>query len=232
MRELRFQVTSMTVAPFAAVPLVSCALEVSNPDPVVHVHSGLVRCQIQIETMHRDYSAEEQARLLDLFGEPERWGTTLKSMLWTHVAVTLPAFSERVTVDVPVPCSFDFNLAATKYFDGLRAGDIPLDFLFSGTVFYEVVSDAVADPSYQESEPAHRLLQVTPISWDSEARYRLPVQVWRDLMDHYYPNGAWLRLRRDTFDRLSDYKRRHAITTWEEMFDRILPATTRAAVRS
>jgi hypothetical protein len=231
MRELRFQVTSMTAVPFAAVPLVSCALEVLNPDAAVHVHSGLIRCQIQIETMRREYDAEEQARLLDLFGEPERWSTTLKSMLWTHVTVTLPAFSERVTVDVPVPCSFDFNLAATKYFDGLRAGDIPLDFLFSGTVFYEVVSDTVTDASNPDGESPHRLLQVTPISWDSEARYRLPVQVWRDLMDHYYPNGAWLRLRRDTFDRLSDYKRRHAIPTWEEMFDRILLAT-RQAVRS
>ncbi len=43
-------------------------------------------CQIMIEAVRRPYAAAEQEALLDLFGTPERWGTSLKTMLWTHAA--------------------------------------------------------------------------------------------------------------------------------------------------
>ena len=218
MPELKFHIRSAAAVPFAATPLVSFTLEVVNQDAPVRVHSGIVRCQIQLEATRRRYDHAEQQRLLDLFGEPERWSTTLKPMLWTHATFALPQFSDRTTIDLPVPCTYDFNLAATKYFDGLLAGEIPLIFLFSGTVFYESAAD--------------QALQVAPISWDSEARFRLPVAAWRSLMDHYYPNSVWLRLRRDTFDRLAEYKRRHAIITWEEVFDRALPPAELEAMKA
>jgi hypothetical protein len=215
--DLQFNITTVGVVPFAAVPLVSFKLDVVADDPATLVHSGIVQCQIQIEAVRRRYDADEQARLLDLFGEPERWGTTVKAFLWTLTTVTLPQFEGRTTIDVPIPCSFDFNIAATKYFDGLRTGDVPLNFLFSGTVFYESASD--------------RSLLVAPIPWDRESRFRLPVETWRALMEHYYPNGAWLRLRRDAFERLAEYKRLRGIPTWEEALERILPRTEEA-VRS
>jgi hypothetical protein len=215
-RELRFQILSAAAVEFAAVPLVAFKLEVVNDDERVQVHSAVLRCQVQIDATRRRYDRDEQARLADLFGEPERWSTTLKAMLWTHIAVALPQFGDRTVVDLPVPCSLDFNIAATKYFDGLRAGDVALNFLFSGTVFYESRAD--------------HTLQVAPIPWDREASFRLPVAVWREMMDHYYPNGAWLRLHRDTFERLAEFKRQHGIPTWEEAIDRILP--DRLAVRS
>ena len=98
----------------------------------------MLRCQIQIEATRRHYTAEEEARLRDLFGEPERWGQTLRAMLWTHAdlggARRSPA---RPSTELPVPCTYDFNVAATKYFYGLEQGEVPLDFLFSGSVFYE-----------------------------------------------------------------------------------------------
>ena len=100
------------------------------------IHSVALRCQIQLEVTRRQYSAEDQEQLRDLFGETERWGQTLKTMLWTHASVVAPAFQDTTVVDVPVPCTFDFNVAATKYFHGLGDGDVPLNFLFSGTVFY------------------------------------------------------------------------------------------------
>ena len=66
------------------------------------------------------------------------------------------------------------------------------------------------------------------ISWDKEARFRLPVAAWRDMMDHYYPNSAWLRLRRDTFERLADYKRRHAASPrWDQTIEQLVPAPNR-----
>ena len=112
-------------------------------------------------------------------------------MLWTHASVVVPPFTGETTAELPVPCTYDFNLAATKYFYALEDGEIPLDFLFSGSVFYQAGEGA---------------LQVAPISWTQEARFRLPVATWQQLMDTYYPNTAWLQLRRDVFDRLYQYK--------------------------
>ena len=120
MPDLRFAIQSAEAVPFAVLPTITFKLEVTNGDPTERVHSGMLRAQIQIDASRRRYSAEEQARLLDLFGEPERWSTTLRSMLWTHVTMTLPQFAESVVIDVPVPCTFDFNVAATKYSTGSR----------------------------------------------------------------------------------------------------------------
>lgn len=209
MPDLTFTVLGAEVVPYAAVPQLGFSLEIVNVEPNEPVHSGVVRAQIQIEATRRRYDAVEQEALSDLFGEPERWSTTLRAMLWTHVTIPLPQFAERTTIDVPVPCSFDFNIAATKYFHGLSAGDVPLSFLFSGTVFYE--------------SGRERTLLVAPVPWNKEARFRLPVGTWQALMEHYYPNGAWLRLRRDTFDRLAEFKRRYGIPTWEDAIDRLLP---------
>jgi len=86
-------------------------------------------------------------------------------------------------------------------------GDIPLCLMFSGTVFYA------------DSEGA---LRVAPISWDKETRFRLPVKIWQDMMDLYYPNTAWLNLRRDVFERLQEYKVRNGIPSWEQAIERIL----------
>ncbi len=51
----------------------------------------------------------------------------------------------------------------------------------------------------------------------------MPVQVWRDMMEAYYPNGAWLCLHQDAFDRLYQYKVRHGIPTWEQVLENLLP---------
>ncbi len=206
--DLRVQVEGAEVTPFAMVPLLTFRLRVTNASPDETIHNVVLRCQIQIEATKRHYGAGEEARLRDLFGEPERWGQTLRAMLWTHANVVVPPFTGEVTAELPVPCTYDFNIAATKYFYALEEGDIPLDFLFSGSVFY------------QDGDGA---LQVAPISWSLEARFRLPVKTWRLLMDTYYPNIAFVELRRDVFDRLYQYKVRHGIPTWEQAVERILP---------
>jgi hypothetical protein len=144
-----------------------------------------------------------------LFGEPDRWSSTLRSMLWTHADLVIPAFTGSTIADLQIPCTFDFNVAATKYFHGVSDGEIPLILLFSGTLFYAGPEGA---------------LQVAPIPWDKEARYRLPVQVWREMMDTYYPNSAWLSLRRDVFERVYEYKVRQGIPTWEEALTSLLSA--------
>jgi hypothetical protein len=204
--DLSFQVDGAHVTPFAVAPLLTFRLRVSNAPPEEAIHNVVLRSQIQIESTRRKYQPEEEARLRDLFGEPERWGQTLRAMLWTHASVVVPAFTGETLVELPVACTYDFNLAITKYFYALEQGEIPLNFLFSGSVFY------------QDGEA----LQVTPISWSKEARFRLPVATWRHLMEVYYPNLAWLQLRQDVFDRLYRYKLRHGIPTWEQLVERIL----------
>lgn len=172
------------------------------------IHTIALRCQIQLEVTRRRYVPQEQERLLDLFGQPDRWSQTLRNLLWTHANLVVPGFAgANTTVDLQVPCTFDFNVAATKYFDALTDGEIPLLMLFSGTVFYA---------------PPDSPLQVAPISWEQEARYKLPVELWRKMMESYYPNSVWINLRRDIFDRLYRYKMQHGIPTWEQALEHAL----------
>lgn len=209
MPDLDFRVESAAPVPFAAVPLLAFRIAVTNAAAAESIFSVALRCQIQIEVTRRRYTGDEQERLLDLFGEPDRWGQTLRNMHWINVAATVPCFTGSTTVEVQVPCTFDFNVASTKYFHGIESGEIPLCFLFSGTVFYDAGDGAA---------------QVAPISWSKEAKFRLPVQSWRDMMETYYPNSAWLYLRRDIFERLYQYKTLHGIPTWEAALESILPA--------
>jgi hypothetical protein len=209
MPDLDFRVESAAAIPFAAIPTVAFRVAVSNVNPDEAVYSVALRCQIQIEAPRRRYSQEEQERLLDLFGEPERWGQTLRNMLWTNAGATVSGFLGATTVEVQVPCTFDFNVAATKYFHGIGNGEIPLCFLFSGAVYYDGGGGAQ---------------QVVPISWSKEARFRLPAETWRGMMEMYYPNSAWLCLRRDIFERLHQYKIRHGMATWEAALESIIPA--------
>jgi len=48
------------------------------------------------------------------------------------------------------------------------------------------------------------------------------------MMDHYYPNTAWLCLRRDVFERLHRYKVERAIPTWEQALESIIPPPERS----
>jgi len=207
MPELNFQVENAAITPWTIVPQLAFRLRITNSPADQAIHSVALHTQIRLEVTRRQYSADEKERLHDLFGEPERWGRTLRPMLWTLVTVVVPRFEHETTVELPVPCSYDFNLAATKFFYGLTEGEVPLDFLFSGSVFY------------QDSDGR---FQVSPISWTKEARFRLPVKVWQDLMEIHYPNAAWFQLRRDVFDRLYRYKVEQGIPTWEQAVERLL----------
>ncbi|MGA7853440.1 MAG: DUF6084 family protein [Candidatus Acidiferrales bacterium] len=209
MPDLQLTIEGAEVVQYAAAPLLAFKVRIVNQPADEVLHTLALRAQIQLEVSRRKYDANEQARLRDLFGEPSRWGQTLRTMLWTHANVMVPRFAGSTVVDLPVPCSFDFNVAATKYFHGVTGGDLPLCFQFSGTVFYQGADDT---------------MQVAPVSWDKEAKYRLPVKVWKDLMEMYYPNSAWLSLHRDTFEKLYQFKVREGITTWEEALERALSA--------
>jgi hypothetical protein len=132
----------------------------------------------------------------------------MKSMLWTHADTVVSPFTGETTVNLPVNCTFDFNIAATKYFAGLEGGEIPLLFLFSGTIFYQNEFGA---------------LQISQISWNKESNFSLPASIWHKMMEAYYPNSNWLRLERETFERLLAFKTKHGIPTWEQVLEKLLP---------
>jgi uncharacterized protein DUF6084 len=207
MPDLNFAVVGVEAPAFAAVPTIIFKLRIDNTIEQERIHSGILRCQVQINVTRRRYSPEAQAQLLEVFGEPKRWGETLRSLLWTHTSTVIPQFTGSVTVDLPIACTYDFDVVSTKYFNALGEGEIPLTFLFSGTVFYEGKGGN---------------LQVGQVSWSKEASYRLPVTLWQEMMEHYYPNMAWIRLHKDVFDQLYQYKTAQGLPTWEEVVVRLL----------
>ncbi|MEO8970458.1 MAG: DUF6084 family protein [Ktedonobacteraceae bacterium] len=213
MPDLDFEIVGAEVPPYASVPTLIFKLRIVNREgpPTAdeqHIHSVALRCQIQLAVTRRRYNAEEQVQLLDVFGEPKRWGDTLRNLLWMHTSTVVPQFSGNTTVDLPVACTYDFEVVSTKYFNALGSdGDIPLLFLFSGTIFYE-------------GEEGN--LQVGQISWSKEASYRLPVTTWQEMIARYYPNSTWIRLQKDVFDQLYRYKAVHGLPTWENVVERLL----------
>ena len=213
MPDLNFEVEGAAPIPFAVAPQLNFQLRITDSAgaEALLIPAVALRCQVRIEPTRRRYGPAEQERLLDLFGEPSRWGQTLRSMLWTHTSLIVSPFTGQTVVDLPVPCTYDFNVAATKYFYALENGEVALTLLFSGTIFY--------------AEDESGALQVSPISWEKEASYRLPVQVWKEMMDLYYPNSAWLCLRQDVFDQLYLYKSRLGLPTWEQAMERLLDAS-------
>jgi hypothetical protein len=214
MSGLTFAIEGAQAIPFAAAPTIAFALRATSHMPAQPIESIALRTQIQIEAQRRRYNPAERQGLLDLFGEADRWGQTLRPLLWTHVNTTIPAFTGSITIEMHVPCTFDFNVAAAKYFHAIEADDVPLVFQFSGTIF-----STAPDGS----------MQIAQIGWDKESHYRMPARVWHDMMDLYYPNSAWLRLGRDAFNRLHEYKQRNGMATWEQAIESLLPKQKEAA---
>jgi hypothetical protein len=207
MPELDFRVTGVEAAARGLSPLLHFQLEVINSPATELIQSVILQAQIQIQSAHRSYDDEEREKLVDLFGTPDRWGQTLRNRLWAHANTTVRPFTEKTTAVLPIQCTYDLNVTATKYFYSLKEGGVPLLFLFSGTIFY-----AAADGR----------LQVQQISWDRECTYLMPVRVWQELMEHHYPNSIWLSLHRPVFERLYAYKRGQGLPTWEQTIERLL----------
>jgi len=208
MSDLGFRVESIEAIPFAASPQLVFRLRVTNSPVDQELHAIALRCQIRIDPAARSYSDIERSGMLELFGEPSRWGQTLRSMLWTHATAMVPSFTGETRIELPIPCTFDFSIATTKYFHALRDGSIAVKLLFSGTVFYR-------NPDGD--------IQVSQVPWDREADCRLPASVWQEMMDQYYPNSAWLCLHRSDFNRLAHFKAKNGLATWERVWERLLP---------
>jgi hypothetical protein len=206
--QLAFAVEGATALAYAAVPTLRFDLRVDSADGRP-IRSVLLDVQVQIAARRRPYDEGAQARLLELFGTPERWGATLRTLPWLRTTVVVPPFHGSTVAQLDIPCSYDFEVTAARYLAALEDGEAPLELLFSGSVFY-VAADG--------------RLQTARIGWEAEAEYGLPVRVWREAMDRHFPGSAWLRLGRDRFDRLVEYRARHGLGTWDDTLDALLAA--------
>jgi hypothetical protein len=212
MPDLNFSILGGAPVVHGLSPMLKFQLEISAAEAAETIQALILQCQIQIQPAQRSYSPAETERLSELFGPPKDWGRTLRNRLWAQASTTTGVFTGRIQVGLMVPCTYDMDLAATKYFYALDGDEIPLLFLFSGSVFYLA---------------ADGRLQVQPISWEKETEYRMPVRFWREALDSHYPNSAWLQLRKDVFDRLLEYRRSRSAATWEQAFEALLDAEAR-----
>jgi hypothetical protein len=207
MADLGFECVGATVERYAAVPTVTLAVRVRETSGI-RVHAVALRCQLRLEPHRRRYDATEAEALGDLFGEPGRWGDSLKPIQLATIAVMVPGFTGSTEIGLPVTFSYDLEIASTKYLRALRADVVPLLLLFSGTVFTE----------------GPRGYAVEQVPWNHEARYGLPVGVWQEAVERFFPHSAWLRLDLDTLAALRRYKSRQALPTWDGTLQALLDA--------
>ena len=207
MPNLKFEIISSAVKPYAIVPTLVFNLQITNETENEEVYAAALKCQVMIEAVKRTYNEETKDKLHELFGEPFRWDETLRSFFWIIVNVPVPRFTGKTVVEVAIPCSEDQALAAGKYFYAVPDGYVPLAFLFSGTLFYK---DADGN------------LQITLIPWEKEAFCKMPANLWQEMMDTHFPNSRWMRVRKDVYDRLVRYKSQSAFPTLENCLESIL----------
>ena len=200
-----FSVLDVAPTEYAAAPELTARLKVEETSGQ-RVHAIALRCQVRIEPQRRGYAADDEAGMRALFGDRDRWSQTLRPFQWMHCQTTVTGFTGRTEVDLAMPCTYDFDVAASRYLHALGDGAVPLSMMFSGTAF------TIGDHGFE----------VQHVPWDCTAAYSLPVRVWRDLMAVFYPSSGWIRLDHDTVAALGDYRARHGLISWEETMGRLL----------
>ncbi len=211
MSDYEFSVLDIVAEPYAVAPQLTARLRIEEATGQV-IHAIALRCQVRIEPQRRHYDETEQGGLRALFGERERWVDTLKPFLWMQCNTTVQGFTGATDVDLLLPCTYDFDVIGSRYLHAVTAGTVPLTLLFSGTVFTKGSNG----------------FGVQQVPWDCEARYQLPVSVWRQMIASYFPNTGWLRLDQDVLDQLADYRARHGLISWEETVQTLLAARAKA----
>ena len=205
MSSYEFTVLDVFAEQYATTPQLTARLRITETTGQV-VHAMALRCQVRIEPQRRPYSEADESGMRALFGDRERWADTLRPFLWMQCNTTVQGFTGSAEVDLPLPCSYDFDVIGSRYLHAVRDGEVPLSLMFSGTVFTRGIAG----------------FGVEQVPWNCDARYRLPVSVWRQMMALYYPNSGWVRLDHDVLERFADYRARHGLTSWEETVHHLL----------
>ncbi|MFD7231931.1 DUF6084 family protein [Streptomyces sp. NPDC059881] len=207
MTQLTFTCTGVRADPYAAGPTLVFRLRITASEGT-RVHALALRCQLRIEPARRGYADDEADAVKDLFGERSRWGSTLHPLQFAQVSVMVPGFTGETETDLVVPCTYDMDVAATRYAHALSEGEVPLLMLFSGTAFTGAGG-----------------FHVEPVPWDREAPFRMPVKVWQEMLEQHFPGCGWIRLPRDSMDALVAFRSRRALPSWESTIAALLDAT-------
>ena len=213
--DVTFTVLDVTPERYAVAPILEARIGISGTGGEA-IHAIALRCQIRISHCDAAYTDEEAAGLLDMFGPRERWSATQQAFPWLHATSMVPGFTGTTTSTMPLQCTYDVEVAAAKYFHALRNGTIPLQFLFSGTIFGS----------------GERGLRVRHVSWDCEDSYDMPVAVWQNLIAQHYPNSGWLRLRHDNIAALSEFKSRNGLLDLDDAVSALVAGATSKAMHS
>ncbi len=205
MSDYTFTLVSVFAEQYAVAPQLTARLRICEATGQ-RIHAIALRAQVRIEPQRRRYDEAEQNGLRGLFGDRDRWVDTLKPFLWMQCNTTLQGFTGATEVDLVLPCTYDFDVVGARYLHALDAGTVPLTLLFSGTVFTR----------------GQNGFGVQQVPWDCEARYDMPVAVWREMIESYFPNTGWIRLDHDVLSSLADYRARHGLMSWEETVQSLL----------
>jgi hypothetical protein len=203
---LGFRIEAVERVAFAASPTLVLKLGVRAPAGQQEISSVLLRTMVRIEAGARTHNANETRKLRELFGEPSQWARASRSLLWAQVTSVVNAFSGSTTVEVHVPCSWDLAALASRYLRALDGGEVPITAQLSGSVFY----------------PGASGLTVAPIPWSSEAAHRLPVQLFREVIDEHLSGSDVIALRHEVLDRLDAYRQQHGLTSWDAALEHLL----------
>jgi len=195
-----FSVVGAEPIEHAAAPGVRFHLHVVEPAGR-EVYTIALSAQIHIDPARRTYDDATRERLVELFGAPERWGATTHSFQWARIESLVPSFAGSTGFTIDVPCTYDLEVASSKYFDALPDSEVPLSFHFNGTVLYRGNDDR---------------LRVVLVPWSCTSRWRMPVSVWKATMAAHYPGGGWIRLQHETLATLSRHKARRGLHSYDE----------------
>jgi hypothetical protein len=207
MSAISFTIVDIFAEQYAATPQLTARLRIEEGTGQT-IHAIALRCQVRIEPQKRPYDVSDETGLRALFGDRDRWADTLKPFLWMQAGAMVQGFTDITEVDLALPCTYDFDLTGSRYLHAVGDGEIPIVLLFSGTIFTRGTNG----------------FGVEQVPWDCEAAYRLPVSVWHQMIDSYYPNSGWLRLDRDVLTELADFRSQHGLMTWEETVSVLLAA--------
>ena len=117
--------------------------------------------QVMIDPARRGYDPATRERLAELFGPPGDAGRRRpRGSPGRASAAVVPAFTGTTMFALELPCTYDLEVAATKYFYALRGrrGAAQLPLLRHGLL-----------------PRRDGRLQVTPVPWSSTAQFRMPV---------------------------------------------------------
>jgi hypothetical protein len=201
-----FEVLGARPIRHAAAPLLMLDLAIRDLSGR-QVYMIALTIQLMIDPARRAYDDATRERLVELFGAPERWAVTTRSLVWSQLDVLVPAFTGSTVVSVPVTCHYDLELAAAKYLHSLPDGEAPLALHFNGMIYYRDESGG---------------LQMVLVPWTKSIDFRMPVSVWRETIEHYYPNTAWVAVREQTFEALQRRKRELGVATIDACLERLL----------